>query len=43
MLQACILLSGAQIESLGTNNPSGVSPGGNAIATFAGAAQWWIS
>lgn len=35
--------SGAQIESLGTNNPSGVSPNGNAIATYAGSAQWWIS
>lgn len=35
--------SGAQIETLGTNNPSGVAPGGNAIATFAGSAQWWIS
>lgn len=35
--------SGAQIESLGTNNPSGIAPNGNAIATFAGAAQWWIS
>lgn len=35
--------SGAQIEALGVNNPSGVAPNGNAIATFAGAAQWWIS
>jgi len=35
--------SGAQIEMLGTNNPSGISPNGNAIATFAGGAQWWIS
>ena len=35
--------SGAQIEALGTNNPSGISPGGNAIATFAGSGQWWIS
>ena len=35
--------SGAQIEMLGTNNPSGIAPNGNAIATFAGSAQWWIS
>lgn len=34
---------GAQIEALGTNNPSGIAPNGNAIATFAGSAQWWIS
>lgn len=34
---------GAQIEALGTNNPSGIAPNGNAIATFAGGAQWWIS
>lgn len=35
--------SGAQIEALGINNPSGVAPAGNANATFAGASQWWIS
>ena len=35
--------SGAQIENLGVNNPSGIAPNGNAIATFAGSAQWWIS
>lgn len=35
--------SGGQIESLGTNNPSGIAPGGNAIATFAGVATWYIS
>jgi len=34
--------SGAQIEGLGANNPSGVMPGGSIIATFAGSAQWWI-
>ncbi len=34
--------TGDQIETLGTNNPSGVSPGGAAIATFAGSNQWWI-
>jgi len=35
--------TGGQIETLGTNNPSGVATGGNAIATFAGSNQWWIS
>lgn len=34
---------GAQIELLGTNNPSGIAPNGNVIATFAGAAQWYTS
>lgn len=34
---------GGQIEALGTNNPSGVAPGGNAIATFSGVATWYIS
>lgn len=35
--------SGGQIEALGTNNPSGIAVNGNAIATYAGSAQWWIS
>lgn len=35
--------SGGQIEALGTNNPSGVAVNGNAIATYAGFAQWYIS
>lgn len=35
--------SGAEIEALGTNNPSGVAPHGSAKFTFAGSAQWWIS
>lgn len=35
--------SGAQIETLGANNPSGIVPGGNARFLLAGSAQWYVS
>jgi hypothetical protein len=34
--------SGGEIESLGVNNPVGVSPGGSAVAIFGGSTRWWI-
>jgi hypothetical protein len=32
-----------QIESLGSNNPSGIAVNGNATFTFNGVNQWWVS
>lgn len=34
--------SGGQIEALGTNNPSGIAPGGSSTAIYSGFGQWWI-
>lgn len=33
----------AQLEQLGTNNPSGIAPNGSVDAIFASTSQWWLS
>jgi len=33
----------AQIENLGTNNPSGISVNGDVEAVFSNSSQWWIA